>query len=412
MTMLPEDDRCSRAEARSCHARLLALWLSVAAGCSFSSKGISNGTTDADGFGVGGSGGSAGSGGGGSGGSGGSLGTQDGAGGQIGAGPDGAGGGLAGGDGPLGAGGSGLQDALPAPADVPLPPPDLPKLGIGNNCSADGECETGYCTDGTCCEKRCGETCFSCGGGAATNASAGLCRPDVANTACGAAMCNGNTLTPAPRCDGMGGCGPRPVMACPNHLVCASATACKARCATAADCTGGLVCDVASGQCRVPGKPNGAVCAAGSECATGHCADKVCCDLACTGTCRACVMALTGQADGRCANLIAGTRDTACPVEAPSTCGRDGTCNANGVCARYPNGTTCGSGCCQAPSAGVPGGMVPAVCNFRCTAGTCSRDNPQIVDRCSPGCCCPNAGQPGAPACLVVGALCPGQCVN
>ena len=149
-------------------------------------------------------------------------------------------------------------------------------------------------------DQRCGDPCFSCNG-MTTGAPAGMCKPDVVNTVCGSAACMGSTHTPAPRCDGNGACTARPPAACPNNLTCASATACNTKCAGNGDCAGGMVCDIAAGTCRPPGKTNGQACAAGSECSSGNCADKVCCDLACTGTCRSCVMAQTGKPDGTCA---------------------------------------------------------------------------------------------------------------
>jgi hypothetical protein len=50
-----------------------------------------------------------------------------------------------------------------------------------------------------------------------------------------------------------------------------------------------------------PGKTNGAPCQNGAECASGHCADGVCCDASCDGSCVSCLSALTGVADGTCA---------------------------------------------------------------------------------------------------------------
>src|SRR3954466_6621167 len=108
-----------------------------------------------------------------------------------------------------------------------------------------------------------------------------------------------------------------------------------------------MVCDVAAGPCPPPGKPNGQACAAGPECASGNCADKVCCDTACTGLCRACVAAQTGKADGTCANVNAGAKDTRCTVQDPGTCGRDGTCDGQGKCRMYANGTRCSTQCCS-----------------------------------------------------------------
>ncbi len=45
----------------------------------------------------------------------------------------------------------------------------------------------------------------------------------------------------------------------------------------------------------------GEVCSSAGECGTGFCADGVCCNTSCAGSCEACSSALTGEADGICA---------------------------------------------------------------------------------------------------------------
>jgi hypothetical protein len=214
-------------------------------------------------------------------------------------------------------------------------------------------------------------------------------------------MCNIMTsvLTPAPRCDGNGTCLPRAMGApCPKGVLCATDVACKARCEMNTDCAGGMVCDTAAGTCRPPGKLNGQACAAGSECSSGNCADKVCCDLACTGLCRSCLMAQTGKPDGTCANVSAGVKDARCTVEAASTCGRDGTCDGAGHCRNYPNGTRCATQCCA--GSGGPGGGEPRVCAFDCNNGTCDKTRPNVIDRCAGAqCCCPSGGGAGVASC-------------
>jgi hypothetical protein len=184
---------------------------------------------------------------------------------------------------------------------------------------------------------------------------------------------------------------------------CGSVAGCK--CAGSKDCAGGMVCDVASGTCRPPGKPNGQACAAGTECSSGNCADKVCCDLACTGVCRACLMAQTGKPDGTCANVVAGSKDTRCTPQDPSTCGRDGACDGSGQCRNFANGTRCGSGCCRDGA-----GLEARVCAFECNNGTCDRNRPTVLDRCGGiQCCCP--GAMGGPACTMAPS-CAGGCAQ
>jgi hypothetical protein len=95
----------------------------------------------------------------------------------------------------------------------------------------------------------------------------------------------------------------------------------------------------------LPGpRGNGQKCNVAAECGSGHCADGVCCDVACTGTCRACNLA--GRV-GTCATVAAGTADSRCQKQSPATCSFDGTCDASGACRKYPASTPCAAGTCS-----------------------------------------------------------------
>jgi hypothetical protein len=377
-----------RTELRAIGRAVLVMVVVVAGACSFKDKGINTVVVDDD-AGVGGT-----------------------VGGGTGGGAAGTGGlpGLGGTGGSRLDGSTAVDGPPPVPGDAATPADltsDTPAGTLGAACTADGACASGFCADGVCCNQRCGDPCFSCNG--MTNGAApGTCKADVANTVCGNSVCMGSTFTPVPRCDGNGACVPRPAMACANNFSCANNTGCNTKCASNGDCAGGMVCEVSVGTCRPPGKLNGQACAAGTECSSGNCADKVCCDLACTGTCRACVMAQTGKPDGTCANVSAGVKDARCVVEAVSTCGRDGTCDGAGHCRNYVNGTRCGTGCCGGNSG--PGGGEPRTCAFECNNGTCDHNRTTILDRCGGiQCCCP--GAVGGAACT--GPLaCPGGCAQ
>src|SRR6185295_2110356 len=95
-------------------------------------------------------------------------------------------------------------------------------------------------------------------------------------------------------------------------------------------CGTGLVCD-ASGFC---GKAQGQPCATGAECASGFCADGVCCSAACNGTCQGCTLALTNLATGTCGNIKSGTEDSAPACNGPSACDGMGNC-------KFDNGQAC-----------------------------------------------------------------------
>jgi hypothetical protein len=84
---------------------------------------------------------------------------------------------------------------------------------------------------------------------------------------------------------------------------------------------------------------NGAVCNDGGEdqddyCKSNFCADGVCCDKACEGTCEACTMALTGQATGTCAPIPTGDPEDECATGDGSECANTGECDgATAACA-------------------------------------------------------------------------------
>ena len=395
-------------------------------------------SVDMTGIGVqtGGGGGNVSGGAGGTGGAGGSVPATGGKGGASGgSGGGGAAGGASGGN-TAGAGGGGQDVGTdPPPADVPGT-----LLSNGDGCSAASECKSGFCADGVCCDTACQGSCQAC----VASKSAGVdgrcravpvgndpddeCTADSANTcgrtgvcsgmnscalapsgmACGDATCTGSTLSPRPRCNGSGTCTKPATEPCPGNLTCSTTGTCKAGCVSDGDCVGGTYCDTGSGRCR-SSKPVGAACDpsnAGSDCASGSCVDGVCCDTACRSLCTACTMARTGQANGRCAPVRAGTDpDNECASQAASTCGRDGMCDGAGACRLHADGTLCGSGCCDT-SSGPGGGRGARPCSYACKAGQCDMNNPTVQQQACGllTCCCPNGGVNGQAACTTAGS--------
>ncbi len=117
------------------------------------------------------------------------------------------------------------------------------------------------------------------------------------------------------------------------------------------DCAGlpGTYCT--KGVCT-PQKKIGIACAGANECASGFCADKVCCDVACNGACASCVAADTGGADGSCGPVKAGTDPAGeCNISAQGTCGAKGAgCNGdakNPRCVLWDAGTECIAQTCK-----------------------------------------------------------------
>ena len=90
----------------------------------------------------------------------------------------------------------------------------------------------------------------------------------------------------------------------------------------------------------------GAACTSSQGCLSGYCVEGVCCTSACTGGCLTCA---APGAVGTCLERAVGAPPrlaTDCPVDAPATCGLDGTCDGAGACRLYLLGTTCVSGVC------------------------------------------------------------------
>jgi hypothetical protein len=259
----------------------------------------------------------------------------------------------------------------------------------GSTCTTAAECGSGFCAQGYCCNQACTGTCKSCAiagslgtcsnvanGTAPTPATqcvataatscgldgmcngAGACRFWATGTQCAAGTCVGSTLTPQRTCDGAGVCRSVTSTLC-DPFQCASATACKTACTTAAaDCVAPNSC--ISMSC---GKlPNGAACTIPGECNSNQCAQGVCCSTACSGTCVSC--ALTGSA-GTCSSVPSGQDPlNQCADQGMATCGTDGWCNGSGACRRYAAGTVCVPATCPTTSTVTPN----ATCS---SSGTC-----------------------------------------
>jgi hypothetical protein len=146
---------------------------------------------------------------------------------------------------------------------------------------------------------------------------------------------------------------------------------------------------------------NGTPCTAGAQCQSTFCVDSVCCDSSCVSRCTACDVAGTL---GACKPVPAGQDpDNECDQEAASTCGRDGTCDGQGDCRRYPAGFQC-----------MPGGCTGAT---ERAAGTCSGTGvcqPGATRSCSPNLCQGStcASQCAGPADCQTGFFCEaGKCM-
>lgn len=193
-----------------------------------------------------------------------------------------------------------------------------PKAPPGGPCTGSGQCTTGFCSDGVCCNSACDGTCEACG----LAGKLGICSPYAPGT--------------------------DPQMEClPGQF-----------------CGGGRACVIDT-------KPTGQACTDNRSCQSGHCADGVCCNAACDRSCESC--ALKG-AEGSCTPHAVGT-------DPELECGEARFCAEPGVCVapELPNGEVCTSNafcksgycadgvCCD----GACGGAC-AACNLKGNIGMCT----------------------------------------
>ncbi len=273
-------------------------------------------------------------------------------------------------------------------ADGPAGGEGLPLRPLGATCKAKGDCDSGFCVDGVCCNLACTGGCLACNlpgriGQCAPSAAGALdprgvckresaescgysgtcdgfggCAKHPAKTPCRAASCSGGKLVPAGVCDGNGACLEGSAIDC-APFACA-AGACGTSCRTSGDCAGGASCE--GGSCGKRGE--GQRCAAASDCRSNFCVDGVCCESACAGSCTYCAYP---NALGRCVAVAAGVPDprTTCQDRGPGACGTNGRCDGKGACQSYPEETACRPESCDptanlAQEAGV------------CRAGVCT----------------------------------------
>lgn len=275
-------------------------------------------------------------------------------------------------------------------------PDGVAPRGLGYPCAGAGECDSQSCIDGYCCDSDCNPAdpanlCKACNvpgsEGHCVPAAAGTdphqqCEPDpvascgkdglcdgnggcrlwVGGTVCGSASCSGGSVTYAPACDGNGSCVTPPAVSCAPYT-CASAAACATSCTPPANgCAPPAVCTGGSCGTRALGQP----CGKPADCTSNFCAQGVCCDSACTGSCVACN--LPGKV-GKCSPVASGTQ---C---APAACSGDSrlsarTCDGTGTC-QPATSTSCSPYTCNKANATCF--MRPCADGTQCAAGhTCN----------------------------------------
>ena len=144
-------------------------------------------------------------------------------------------------------------------------------------------------------------------------------------------------------------------------------------------------------------------CSCDRECQTGFCVDGICCNKACTETCKACNLA---SSLGDCALVPSGVKPSValqCVASTPATCGLDGTCDGKGGCRQFVKDTPCKGGTCD--GAGVTG-ILTCDGNGKCSGATSLS--------CPPWTCDPNAIPIGCTSTCTTDAQCATghQCVS
>jgi alpha-tubulin suppressor-like RCC1 family protein len=205
---------------------------------------------------------------------------------------------------------------------------------LGDPCGSAAGCDSGFCSDGRCCDTACEGSCNACAvaaGATEDGHCALLPAGSLGSPSCAPITCSGTSqdcaVTP---CTGDAGC--------PTNEFCDSLAVCRPRKAQGRACEPTAGSDCKADGCRV--------------CATGSCVDGFCCNGACSGGCQACAQAFTGAPNGTCAPVHAGTDPRnvcAADPEYPSSCGADGQCDGAGACrTSAPAGTKCSPATCTA----------------------------------------------------------------
>ena len=234
---------------------------------------------------------------------------------------------------------------------------------LGAACTAASQCQSGFCTEGVCCNNACSDgtsgLCKTCKGtstsaagtcsnvdkggsdpksgctksdlskGDCSNAGtcdgAGACQRQPNSAGCRQDSCTAGVHTLADTCNGGTQCPAVQTAKC-DPFVCGSTT-CLTTCKSNSDCNG-VTCNMTTNNCGDK-LADGSKCSIDTDCTNGHCIGGICCHSACNA-CQTC------SATGTCANIKAGSASrTSCGTTAASgACGYNGTCDGNGKCAQ------------------------------------------------------------------------------
>ncbi len=267
----------------------------------------------------------------------------------------------------------------------------------GQTCTRDGECTSGRCESGLCCNG--GDDCCASDSGCITNnacnTTSSVCYTSCASDGdghcktgvpciggqCGVGSANGTPCATggecaSGRCDAGYCCGSGAECCsgnadCPAQYACEVAThACRSNCSSDAHCKPTGYC---AGTSCAAKKANGSTCVLAAECTSGVCESGVCCALG-----GDCCLNNTGCTNGLACQVTTKTCYLACTSDAE--CQSTHYCSSPACVPKVVNGTlcsvatTCLSGycvdgrCCDTSCVGECRG-----CNYNtATRGTCT----------------------------------------
>jgi hypothetical protein len=275
----------------------------------------------------------------------------------------------------------------------------VPKAQAGQTCLGAGECASGFCVDGVCCESGCAAGCESCSG-SKTGSTDGQCKPVLANTdpdgdcaempaatcgftgqcdgkgscakyavgmPCSDATCvDGTTLQKGGVC-GSSGCVAGAQVGCDDGNACTTGDICKAgSCLPGVqqDCDDGNACtdDSCASAKGCIHKANNAPCEDGSVCTQ---------DDACFGGVCKPGLGKSCSDDNPCTDDACDFQKGCIGIQNSKPCDDGNACTVGDVCAN----SACKAGSLKDCSDGI------ACTVDTCSGGTCSHD--------AKGCCTP-----------------------
>lgn len=207
---------------------------------------------------------------------------------------------------------------------------------LGEACAADAACTTRACADGVCCDRACTGACETCAG------TGGKCVSVVSAED-------------------------------PDS------------------CAGDDVCTAIS-TCR---RKAGRGCTVDADCATGHCAQGICCDRPCDGPCEVCAP-LTGTCGARpartagaptCAPFACDGAQATCPA----TCTTDLACPAGTRCDPTTGACVSGASCLDRTRVALDDRTLLDCAPYSCVAGSC-RTSCRSIEDCASATVCDERG--------------------